>query len=58
MPQGYKEAGRQVGQQTGKAQMGMSSGFNIPVSVLDISAFEVMFSPSVSLGVKSSRFEK
>lgn len=53
-----KEAGRQVRQQTEKAQMQMSSGFNISVSVLDVSAFEVLFSPSASLGVKSRKFEK
>ena len=53
-----KEAGRQVRQQTEKAQMQMSSGFSISVSVLDVSAFEVVFSPYTSLGVKSRRFEK
>lgn len=38
--------------------MQMSSGFNISVSVLDVSAFQVMFSPSALLGVKSRKSEK
>lgn len=45
------EAGRQVGEKTEKLQMCMSLGFNISVSLLDVSTFEVMFYPSASLGV-------
>lgn len=50
-----KEAVRQVGQQTEKAQMQISSGFSISVSVLDVSAFEVMFFPSAFLGPGDSK---